>query len=73
MHADRSALANKGSAPAITDTMAGRLQLIIDPVLNSTVALVKDGRLKLIGTMGTNAAGERRATARALVGAAERR
>ena len=43
----------KGSAPAITDTMAGRLQLIIDPVLNSTVALVKDGRLKLIGTMGT--------------------
>lgn len=43
----------KGSAPAITDTMAGRLQLIIDPVLNSTVALVRDGRLKLIGTMGT--------------------
>ena len=47
----------KGSAPAITDTMAGRLQLIIDPVLNSTLALVKDGRLKIIGTMGTRRAG----------------
>src|SRR6185436_19035041 len=41
----------KGSAPAITDTVAGRLNLIIDPVLNSTLALVKDGRLKIIGTM----------------------
>jgi tripartite-type tricarboxylate transporter receptor subunit TctC len=47
----------KGSAPAITDTMAGRLQLIIDPVLNSTLALVKDGRLKIIGTMGTRRSG----------------
>lgn len=47
----------KGSAPAITDTMAGRLQLIIDPVLNSTLALAKDGRLKIIGTMGTRRSG----------------
>ena len=47
----------KGSAPAITDTMAGRLQLIIDPVLNSTLTLVKDGRLKIIGTMGTRRSG----------------
>lgn len=46
----------KGSAPAITDTVAGRLQLIIDPVLNSTLSLVKDGRLKIIGTMGTRRA-----------------
>jgi tripartite-type tricarboxylate transporter receptor subunit TctC len=46
----------KGSAPAITDTMAGRLALIIDPVLNSTLSLVKDGRLKIIGTMGTTRA-----------------
>jgi tripartite-type tricarboxylate transporter receptor subunit TctC len=47
----------KGSAPAITDTVAGRLHLIIDPVLNSTLGLVKDGRLKIIGTMGTRRAG----------------
>jgi tripartite-type tricarboxylate transporter receptor subunit TctC len=47
----------KGSAPAITDTVAGRIQLIIDPVLNSTLGLVKDGRLKIIGTLGSRRAG----------------
>jgi tripartite-type tricarboxylate transporter receptor subunit TctC len=44
----------KGSAPAITDAAAGRLNLIIDPVLNSTLGLVKDGRLKVIATLGTS-------------------
>jgi len=46
----------KGSAPAIADTLAGRLQLLIDPVLNSTLSQVKEGRIKVIGTMGTRRA-----------------
>ncbi|HSI58214.1 MAG TPA: tripartite tricarboxylate transporter substrate binding protein [Ideonella sp.] len=43
----------KGSAQAQTDLLGGHIQLMIDPVLGSTLDFVKQGRLKLIGTMGT--------------------
>jgi tripartite-type tricarboxylate transporter receptor subunit TctC len=42
----------KGSAPALSDLLAGRLALMIDPVLDSTLQHVKEGKIKIIGTMG---------------------
>ncbi len=46
----------KGSAPALSDLLAGRLALMIDPVLDSTLQHVKEGKIKIIGTMGTRRA-----------------
>lgn len=46
----------KGSAPALSDLLAGRLSLLIDPVLAGTLQHVKDGKIKIIGTMGTQRA-----------------
>src|SRR5690606_17829596 len=43
----------KGSAQALTDLVAGHITLAIDPVLISTLQFVDEGRLKIIGTMGT--------------------
>lgn len=42
----------KGSAQAQTDLLAGHIKLMIDPVLESTLHHVKDGKLKIIGTLG---------------------
>lgn len=42
----------KGSAQAATDLLGGHTLLMIDPVLASTLEHVKNGKLKLIGTMG---------------------
>ncbi|UUX94498.1 tripartite tricarboxylate transporter substrate binding protein [Aquabacterium sp. J223] len=42
----------KGSAQAMNDLMGGHLMVMIDPVLQSTVEHVKNGRMKLIGTLG---------------------
>ncbi|HEY8358019.1 MAG TPA: tripartite tricarboxylate transporter substrate binding protein [Ramlibacter sp.] len=41
----------KGSAPAHTELMGGRLDLVIDPFL-SILPYVKAGRMKMIATMG---------------------
>ncbi|MCC6473861.1 MAG: tripartite tricarboxylate transporter substrate binding protein [Burkholderiales bacterium] len=46
----------KGSGLALTDLVAGRLMLVIDPVLATTLQFVKEGRIKLIGTLGTRRA-----------------
>jgi tripartite-type tricarboxylate transporter receptor subunit TctC len=46
----------KGSAQATTDLIGGHTQLMIDPVLGSTLEHVKSGKLKLIGTMGAKPA-----------------
>ena len=46
----------KGSAPAIIDLLGGRLALIIDPVLSSTLQHVREGRLRLIATLGAQRA-----------------
>lgn len=42
----------KGSAQAATDVLGGHTLLMIDPVLASTLEHVKNGKLKLIGTLG---------------------
>jgi tripartite-type tricarboxylate transporter receptor subunit TctC len=42
----------KGSAQALTDLIGGHTQLMIDPVLQSTVEHAKTGKLKLIATLG---------------------
>jgi len=42
----------KGSAQAATDLLGGHTLLMIDPVLASTLEHVKNGKLKLIATMG---------------------
>lgn len=42
----------KGSAPAHTELMGGRLDLVVDPFL-SILPYVKAGRMKMIATMGT--------------------
>jgi tripartite-type tricarboxylate transporter receptor subunit TctC len=44
-------VAMKGSAPAHTELMAGRLDLVIDPLL-SVLPYVQAGRMKMIATMG---------------------
>ena len=43
----------KGSSQALADLLGGHVQLMIDPVLQSTLDHVKAGKLKLIGTLGT--------------------
>lgn len=42
----------KGSAQALTDLLGGHVQLMVDPVLQSTVDHSKSGKLKVIGTLG---------------------
>jgi tripartite-type tricarboxylate transporter receptor subunit TctC len=42
----------KGSAQAQTDLLGGHIKLMVDPVLLSTLDHVKNGKLKLIGTLG---------------------
>jgi tripartite-type tricarboxylate transporter receptor subunit TctC len=44
-------VAMKGSAPAHTELMGGRLDLVVDPLL-SVLPYVQAGRMKLIATMG---------------------
>jgi Uncharacterized protein conserved in bacteria len=46
----------KGSSQAINDLIGGHAQLMVDPVLQSTLEHVKSGRLKLIGTLGATPA-----------------
>lgn len=46
----------KGSAQATTDLVGGHIKLMIDPVLLSTLEHVKNGRIKLIGTLATQPA-----------------
>ncbi|MDB5941530.1 MAG: tripartite tricarboxylate transporter substrate binding protein [Ramlibacter sp.] len=41
----------KGSAQALTDVLGGHLQLMIDPVLQSTLDHSKTGKLKVIATL----------------------
>lgn len=43
----------KGSAQALTDLLGGHIQLLADPVLQSTVEFARTGKLKVIGTLGT--------------------
>ena len=43
----------KGSSQALTDLMGGHIQLLVDPVLQSSVEHAKTGKLKIIGTLGT--------------------
>lgn len=42
----------KGSAQALTDLLGGHIQLLVDPVLQSSLDHAKQGRLKVIGTLG---------------------
>ena len=42
----------KGSAQAQIDLLAGHIQLAIDPILESTLHHAKNGKLKIIGTLG---------------------
>ena len=46
----------KGSAQAQIDLLAGHIQLAIDPILESTLHHVKNGKLKIIGTLGAQRA-----------------
>lgn len=48
---DMQHVAMKGSAPAHTELMGGRLDLVVDPLL-SVLPYVTAGRMKLIATMG---------------------
>jgi tripartite-type tricarboxylate transporter receptor subunit TctC len=48
---DMQHVAMKGSAPAHTELMGGRLDLVVDPFL-SILPYVKAGKMKLIATMG---------------------
>lgn len=48
---DMQHVAMKGSAPAHTELMGGRLDLVVDPLL-SVLPYVQAGRMKLIATMG---------------------
>jgi tripartite-type tricarboxylate transporter receptor subunit TctC len=43
----------KGSAQAQIDLLAGHIQLAIDPILESTLHHARNGKLKIIGTLGT--------------------
>ncbi|SEB14492.1 tripartite tricarboxylate transporter substrate binding protein [Variovorax sp. YR216] len=42
----------KGSAQAMTDLLGGHVQLLADPLTQGAMEHVRNGRLKLIGTMG---------------------
>lgn len=42
----------KGSAQALSDLMGGHIQLLVDPVLQSSVEHARSGRIKIIGTLG---------------------
>lgn len=42
----------KGSAQALTDLLGGHIQLLVDPVLQSSVEHARRGKLKIIGTLG---------------------
>jgi tripartite-type tricarboxylate transporter receptor subunit TctC len=42
----------KGSAQALTDLLGGHIQLLVDPVLQSSVEHARLGKLKIIGTLG---------------------
>jgi tripartite-type tricarboxylate transporter receptor subunit TctC len=44
----------KGSAQAITDLLGGHIQLLVDPLTQSAMAQVHAGKLKLLGTLGSN-------------------
>jgi len=46
----------KGSAQALSDLVGGHIQLMIDPVLLSTLQHVEAGKIKLIGTTGAKPA-----------------
>lgn len=48
---DMQHVAMKGSAPAHTELMGGRLDLVVDPFL-SILPYVKAGKMKMIATMG---------------------
>jgi tripartite-type tricarboxylate transporter receptor subunit TctC len=48
---DMQHVAMKGSAPAHTELMGGRLDLVVDPFL-SVLPFVEAGKMKLIATMG---------------------
>jgi tripartite-type tricarboxylate transporter receptor subunit TctC len=48
---DMQHVAMKGSAPAHTELMGGRLDLVVDPLL-SVLPYVQAGKMKLIATMG---------------------
>ena len=48
---DMQHVAMKGSAPAHTELMGGRLDLVVDPLL-SVLPYVQAGRMKMIATMG---------------------
>jgi tripartite-type tricarboxylate transporter receptor subunit TctC len=43
----------KGSAQALADVLSGRVLLMIDPVLEGTLAHAKQDKLKVVATMGT--------------------
>jgi tripartite-type tricarboxylate transporter receptor subunit TctC len=45
-------VAYKGSAQALTDVLGGHIPLMIDPVLQSTLDHAKQGKMKIIATMG---------------------
>lgn len=45
----------KGSAQAMTDLLGGHVQLLVDPVLQANVEHARNGRLKIIGTLGATA------------------
>ncbi len=49
-------LAPEGSAQALTDLPGGHTALLIDPVTVSTLAHVRSGKIKLIGTLGARPA-----------------
>ena len=46
----------KGSAQALADVLSGRILLMIDPVSEGTLGHVKQGKLKVVATMGTQRA-----------------
>ena len=45
-------VAYKGSAQAINDLLGGHINLLVDPVLQSTLQHVQSGKMKIIGTLG---------------------
>jgi tripartite-type tricarboxylate transporter receptor subunit TctC len=49
---DMQHVAMKGSAPAHTELMGGRLDLVVDPLL-SVLPYVQAGKMKMIATMGS--------------------
>jgi tripartite-type tricarboxylate transporter receptor subunit TctC len=42
----------KGSAQALADLLGGHIQLLVDPLLQTSVDHAKNGKLKVIGTLG---------------------